>query len=299
MSYAIACLPVKREQSVKTGCRWLHAVKALFKGFLPAPVNAETLNIHKELCLYIITMPYPEVFYRKNPVGKKRTMKKWHSVLKEKKIMYYLVEKPLTEYLGEGFPNMEDFLSETLNSKAALLFKTEPLRGIKSETLTIAVSGAESRQLTEQLANCLKDFRIVNVIEEENRHNEFWEDFMNETGVPVCRTDDVNVLQRSDVWLCFKEIPESRPFRGIKIDIPEKRIIFTGKQEKYRIGYALSREMLHRLGRNLLGRFGYELLANFLMHAMVHGEGYSIASAEEMLGINVVCHCSEVRKNSG
>lgn len=289
MSYAIVRSAGKREQSGITGCKWLRAAEAWFKGFLPAPVNVEVLNIHKDLFLYIITMPCPEVFCLKNRIGKKRTMKKWYSIIKEKSITHYLTEKSLMEYLGEDQSHLdEDFPAESLNSKAALLFKMEPLRGIKTEALTITVTDAENRHLTTQMVSCLKNFRNVNIIEGGDRNNEFWEDFMTETGVPVCRTDDFNVLQRSDVWLSFKKIRSNPTFRGIKIDIPEKSIIFTDKQKQYRVGYTFSRDILRKLGRNLLGRFEHEMLASFLLHAMVHGEGYSLASAEEMLGFELV-----------
>ncbi|MDD4297418.1 MAG: hypothetical protein PHC69_10775 [Ruminiclostridium sp.] len=285
MAYAIVLAEREKEEGKK--CRLFGFFSRWLKSFAAAEIIINKKEIREGFCLHIVTMPHPDYYLTKNKHGRKKTMRSWFDLLKENQINNYLLDNTLTKYIEGGWDgSQKDFLRESLEQKVHILFGMEPLKSIDYRMLTIAISGIKNKHKTKELLNLLKRFRNVNTIEGDE-NDSWWEDFMTETGVPVCKSTDHRVLERSDVWLSFNSNDMGCFFNGIKVDIPGKKIIYTGTNKQYKMGYDFPRQLISILGTNLVRRFGYELLSNFLLFAQIEGNGHSLNSAEKILDINI------------
>ncbi|NLX76649.1 MAG: hypothetical protein GXZ01_04645 [Clostridiaceae bacterium] len=286
MAYALVLASEKSTDN--GGNRLFRKTGGWFRGFRSAPVQASYIEIDKNLILYIITIPRPEIFHSLNRTGKRRTLGKWASVLNRNIIDHYLAEETLRDYItGEWSMNNSGFLSESIRKNMYLLFSAEPLRRIEMRTMTITLSGARKEYIRPKLVHVLKNFKIVNVIDANSGMQEMWDEFMAETGVPVCITEDFGVLSRSHVWISYEETGIDYPFSGIKVDAGSKCIIYPGGSRQYRIGYSLGKKLMSKLGTKTVQRFNNLELTEFLLDMVVNSMDVSLAEAEEILGLKI------------
>ena len=260
--------------------------------FSAAEIFTEQRNISEDFLLFLIKMPHPDIFFEKNKHGRNKTLQNWIGILKENQIGNYLLDNTLTSII-EGAWNLcnTDLLKDSLEQKVNILLRMEPLSRLVCEKMSISVSGLKNRHKKNKLWDLLKKFRNVNIIEniiENSGSDGWWEDFMTETGVPVCNTSDLSVLERSDVWFSFDESSRIASFSGIKVDIPEKKIVCIKSKKQYRIGYSFPRRLINMLGTDVIHRFGYDLLSNFLLSTLMEESGSSLDLAEKTLGLQII-----------
>jgi len=286
MAYALVLASGK--PSAKKSAFPLRQICGWFSGFISAPVRVSFKEIDNGLLLYIITMPHPEIYRIKNRTGKRLTIKKWIKAVKSNNIEKYLLEKPLKEYMeGEWAADGDGYIAESIRRNMHLLFSMEPLRSLEMREMTVTLSGIKKQYIRPNLMTLLRNFRLVNVIGSDAEMDDIWDEFMAETGVPVCITGDFAVLSRSHVWILYDEKDIDYPFNGIKIAACEKNIIYPKYSRQYRIGYAFSRKLLKKLGVTLVQRFNNQLLAEFLLNMVINKKVISIAEAEELLGVKI------------
>lgn len=265
-----------------------HEIYDWIRAFFPAPVYVSFKEIDKNLFLYIVTMPHPEIFHSKNRIGKKGTLNRWMSAVKNNNIEHYLVEKPLKEYInGEWSINKGGYITESIRKNMHVLFSMEPLKELNMQTMTITLSGAKKEFVRPEMIPVLSNFKLVNVIGSDNDLEDIWDEFMTETGVPVCITEDFGVLSRSDIWISYEETNVDYPFDGIKIGVCAKNIIYPERKRQYRIGYTFQKKLLKKLGVKLVQRFNSQLLSEFLLHMLINRKEITINEAEEFLGVKI------------
>lgn len=266
----------------------------IFWPFFPAPVQVSFEEIDDGLFLYIITMPHPEIYRSKNRTGRKHTLKKWMSSIDRNNIEHYLLEPLLKEYIsGEWIRDENEYIAESIRRNIHLLFASEPLKGLELQTMTVTLSGAGKQYIRPNLISVLRNFRMVNFIISDDVPEDTWDEFMAETGVPVCITDDLAVLSRSDVWISYDKNDVDFPFDGIKISACAKNIVCPKHKKKYRIGYVFRRKLLKKLGTALVQRFDNQLLAEFLLNMIIKRKGIPITEAEELLGVRIAVLSAE------
>ncbi|NLM11226.1 MAG: hypothetical protein GX213_10730 [Clostridiaceae bacterium] len=259
-----------------------------FRGFMAVPVHVSYKEIDKSLFLYIITMPRPEVFYSRNRIGKKRTLKKWASAIENNNIEHYLLETPLREYINGGWTiDKYDYLAESLKKNMHLLFTMNPLKGLKVQNMTVTLSGVKKEFIWPQLMPVLRKFKLLNVIDPDNSLQDMWDEFMAETGVPVCITEDCGVLSRSHIWISYEDANNDYPFNGIKVAACTKSIICPNDKRQFLIGYTFQKKLLKKLGIELVQRFNNHELSEFLLHMLINIKDVSIPEAEEILGVKI------------
>lgn len=260
------------------------------ESFAAVEISIEQREISEGFILYFIGMPHPDEYLLKNKYGRKKTLQNWIGILKENHIGNYLLDNTLTAIMeGSWDSGHMDLLKESLERKVNIFLSMEPLNNMICERMSITVTGLKDRYKSKELWDLLRKFRNVNIIEDGGNSN-WWEDFMTETGVPVCNTSDFGVLERSDVWLSFDENNPISCFHGVKLDIPEKKIIYgSGKNKKqYRAGYSFPQRLVNMLGTDVIRRFGYDMLSNFLLSALMEERGNSLDLAENTLGLKIV-----------
>jgi len=298
MAYALVLASEKADK--KAGFFPFNRIYGWFQSFISAPVHVDFIEFDKNLFLYIITMPRPDTFSSKNRTGKNRTMKKWILAVKNNNIEHYLLEKPLKEYMdGEWSVEKGGCLTESIRKNVHLLFSLDPLKDLEIHTMTVTLSGAGKDYVRSGLMSVLRNFRLVNVIACDSDLNTTWDEFMAETGVPVCISEDYGVLARTDLWISFEENNTEHPFNGIKIDTGAKKIINPGSNRQYRIGYSYQKKLLKKLGIKLVQRFDNQMLPEFLLHMLMNNKDIAISEAEELLGVKIsilsvesLCLCS-------
>ncbi len=290
MACAIVLSGLERKENIRYPS--FKAFKCWLRKFSSAEITIENKKLSEAFSIYLIIMPHPNDFMSKNKHGQNRTIRNWMGITQEKQINCYLLDKGLATYLKDGWNiDQKDLLKESLRQKFGTLSKAEPLKGLEYETLTITVSGIKKEHKTKELLGLLRKFRNVNTIE-ENGMDIWWEEFMTETGVPVCKTIDSGVLQRSDIWLSLDDSTADYSFNGVKIDIPGKRIICSDTKKHYKIGYIFLPRLISTLGVDVIHRFGYGILANFLLTSFIAEKGQDINSAEKALGIDIMIMAS-------
>ncbi|ANX02258.1 hypothetical protein CSTERLE_12090 [Thermoclostridium stercorarium subsp. leptospartum DSM 9219] len=295
MAYALVVASEKEE--TEKGFSPFSKIKDMITAFLPARIHVSFREIDENLLLYIITMPLPEMFFLKNRRGRKRTLKKWAAVVKNNNIEHYLLEQPLKEYLNREWtmkPN--GYLDESIRRNVHLLFSMEPLKGLEMRNMTITLSGIEKGFINPKLLNVLGNFKMVNVTASYNEMDGIWDEFMAETGVPVCITEEFGVLSRSDVWISYEEKEVDYPFDGIKVALSSKKITGCGLDKRYRIGYSLQRKLLKRIGAAVVQKFNPQILAEFLMFMVINRKEITISEAEELLGVKISIFPDEIQK---
>lgn len=286
MVYAIVLAGKEKEENKK--CLLFGFFNRWLKSFSAAEIVFNQKEIREDFCLHIVTMPHPDYYLSKNKYGRKKTMRNWFDLLNENQISNYLLDNTLTKYIEGGWDgSQKDFLRESLEQKVHILFSMEPLKRINYRMLTITITGIKNTHKNKELLNLLKRFRNVNTIEGDE-NDSWWEDFMTETGVPVCKTKDLGVLERSDVWLSYDINDLGCLFNGIKVDIPGKKIICADFNKQYRIGYGFPHHLIDVLGVDVIRKFGYELLSNFMLTSLVSENSHSFDSAEKILGTKIV-----------
>lgn len=286
MAYALVLSSEKPIR--KSNSRVFQKVLCWFRGFLPAPVQASFKQIDKELFLYIITMPPPEILNSKNRLGKKLTLKKWTSVIYNNNIEHYLLETSLKQFInGEWSMNNGGCLEKSIRKNVHLLFSMDPLKDLKMQTMTIALSGAKKEFIWPKLIPILKNFKLINVIASDNVSEDMWEEFMSETGVPVCITEDFGALARSNIWISYEENSIDYPFSGIKISTATKNILYPDKNKQYHLGYILQKRLAKKLGRKIIQSFNNQLLTEFLLHMLINKKNITQFEAEEDLGVKI------------
>ncbi len=262
-------------------CGWLSS-------FIPGRIEISPVELTSDFYLYFITMPPPRTYYAKNKWGRKRTMKKLHKVLKDNGIDSCLIEKEMQVYVGSGWSDMDCYyLSDSLKQKVVDLFQMDPLKEIDYGNKILTVSGAEKKWMTAELACLFKKFKLINVLRGESM-DDWWEMFMNETGVPVCQTNEEGVLKRSDIWISFKKAPAYSLFTGIHIDLAGKIICYADSESRYKVEYGFDKYMNRKLGFNVIRKLGSNKLACFLIHALIQKRKYSPVLAEQNLGIKIM-----------
>jgi len=290
MAYALVITASKiNEKQEKCMYSCIQTLTEWFKKFFPAQIGVEFLKTDCSILLYIITMPSPKEYFLKNKQGRKQTLKKWLQVIKKNEISKYLLEKSLEEYLDGGWCIDEGpYLIESIKRNAHIIFKMEPLRNLKTHNLSITISGADRKWMTCEIKEVLERFKQINTIKEETSLDDFWDDFISETGVPVRRTDDVSVLSRSDIWLSYNGNSDKFPFSGVHVNLAKKSIYYTDAGKQYQLGYVFSQKMIRKLGLNVIRRYNHDLLACFLLYVLVHDNEYLLVTAEEILGIKFI-----------
>lgn len=276
---------VKNDKSIRRPSaffrKWLDSFSA-------AEIFTEQRNISEGFLLFLIKMPHPDIFFEKNKHGRNKTLQNWIGTLKENQIGNYLLDNTLASFLeGAWNTGNTDLLKYSLEQKVNILLRMEPLSRLVCEKMSISVSGLKDRHKKNELWDLLKKFRNVNIIENSGSDG-WWEDFMTETGVPVCNTSDLSVLERSDVWLSFDESSRISSYSGIKVDIPEKKIVCIQSKKQYRIGYSFPRRLINMLGTDVIHRFGYDLLSNFLLTMLMEEKGSPLDLAEKTLGLQII-----------
>ncbi|NLY18811.1 MAG: hypothetical protein GX045_07660 [Clostridiaceae bacterium] len=258
------------------------------ESFAAAEISVDKKKISDGFMLYLIRMPHPDDFFKKNKHGRKKILQNWINILKENQIRNYLFDSTLATTMEGGWnAGHRDLLKVSLERQVNVLTGMEPLSHLACERMSICVTGLKDRHKNKELWDLLRRFRNVNIIENSG-NNGWWEDFMTETGVPVCNTGDLGALERSDVWLSFDESSDIHSFSGIKADIPGKKIICTKNKKQYRIGYSFPHRLINMLGTDIIRRFGYELLSNFLLTSLMEENGVSLESAEKNLGLQII-----------
>lgn len=286
MAYALV---LTSEKAIKKSRFFLlNKISGFFRGFIPAAVHVSFIGIDENLFLYIITMPPPEVYLSKNRIGKNGTLKKWMSAVKNNNIEHYLLERPLKEYMNGEWPMEKGgCLAESIRKNVHLLFLMEPLKELEVQTMTVTLSGAKKEYLKSELMSVLKNFKMVNVIAYDSDLNSLWDEFMAETGVPVCISKDFGVLSRTDIWISFEDTGVNHPFNGIKVDTRERKIVNPEFNKQYRIGYSFQRKLLKKLGIRLVQRFDNYVLSEFLLHMLINMKNIEISEAEVLLGVKI------------
>lgn len=286
MAYALA-LESNTEIDHKRMHRAFAPISKWIKSFFPARVEARTIQFNPQFAITLITMPEPGIFFSKNKTGRRITMKRWQTILKKYRISQYLLGKSLQEYIKGGWSLQQNARTKRLFDKVSLLFNIYPLNGLNTETMTLALSGAEKVLWSPAFENLLKGFSLVNVLEEGNPVDDRWEEFMTETGIPVCRTNDEKVLLRSDVWLKFQAFSAMSPFNGVKVDIPSQKIVFGKTKKQFRIGFALPNTIVQKLGSAVIRRLSQDTLSCFLVDCYLKDRNVSLDRAEEELGVKL------------
>lgn len=282
MAYAVV---VVSEKKLEKSSNLFQRISGWFSAFFPEPVHVTFREIDDGMFLYVVTMPPPEIYYAKNRTGRKLTLKKWMTAARKNNIEYYLLEPPLGEYMEGGWTlSGGGYLEKSLKRNVYLLFYMAPLKDIKMQTMSIALSGVKKEFVRPKLLSLLSNFKLVNVIG-SCEFEDIWDEFMSETGVPVCITEDFAVLSRSNVWISYEENEVGYPFNGIKISVSAKSIVYPEYNRKYRICYAFAGKMLKKLGITLIRRFDNNLLSEFLMNMVVNKKELEPAEAEDFLGV--------------
>lgn len=283
MAYALVV--ASENSKVNRKIRLFEKICGWLKSFVPAGVHVIYKEFDKDLFYYIITMPHPKIFHSKNKTGKRKTIKKWMAAVKKNNIEHYLPEPKLKEYMNDGWSINESCFDRSIRKNVHLLFSMEPLSKLKMQTMTITLSGAEKELIRPELAAVLKNFRMVNVIGSNDDMKDLWEEFMNETGVPVCITENFAALSRSHIWISYEETEYS--FDGIKVDLCAKCIICPNINKKYLIRYAFKKKTVTALGTELMQKFDSQVLSEFFLHMIINRKNIEISEAEELLGVKI------------
>ena len=288
MAYALILSSDKTQSPGNGSYSLLHSIILWFRGFVPSQVRVEYRKIYENLVFYTITMPHPAEYFTKNKIGKRRTLKKFRRAIMLNNIEHFLLENPLREYLnGEWSMGNNSCLDESIRTKAYLLFYKEPFRDFILQDMTIALSGVQKAYLNYKLMSVLSNFKLVNVIGPDNQLQDFWDNFMDETGVPVCVTEDFDVLARSDIWISFEQTVARNEFDGVKIEFATKNILCKKIKKQYNMKYMFQKKLMKKLGRGLLQRFEHHILSEFLLNIIIQGHDLTLPEAEKLLGLNI------------
>jgi hypothetical protein len=156
----------------------------------------------------------------------------------------------------------------------------------------IAVTGG-SAHLEYAIARLITRVKSVNILLPEGSQSlDEAEKAFAETGIPVHITTDIDVLDRSSVWIrfpldhiSFDALPEI--FRGVIVDIGNMKIIDTKNKKIFSIIVEFSDKMKRKLGQNILSFFGEGVLEGVIIAVCANVWNTSCTEASLRLGMKL------------